>query len=124
MSKMYKVIEWPACQQYMEEEWFEEEAILINTNKGVEKFGSSAFMIPCHRLETNKLYKFASGEYSVQALVWAKNEESALILANTELKNSNELFNRPAWEFSTNNLKEVLLTNKEETIMFFDAYTF
>lgn len=42
----YVLIQWPESQEYMEEEWFDEEAIL-----DVEgKFGSSAYFIPLKRL--------------------------------------------------------------------------
>lgn len=38
----YSIVIWPDSQEYMEKEWFEEEAIL-----DVEgKFGSSAYFIP------------------------------------------------------------------------------
>ena len=44
----YVLIPWPESQSYMEEEWFEEEAVLA---LGVEdKFGSSAYFIPIHRI--------------------------------------------------------------------------
>ena len=44
----YVLIPWPESQNYMEEEWFEEEAVLA---LGVEdKFGSSAYFIPIHRI--------------------------------------------------------------------------
>jgi len=42
----YVLIEWPNSQEYMEEDWFDKEAIL-----DVEcKFGDSAYFIPLKRL--------------------------------------------------------------------------
>lgn len=42
----YILIPWPKSQKYMDEEWFEDEAIL-----DVEcKFGSSAYFIPLKRI--------------------------------------------------------------------------
>lgn len=42
----YVLVQWPESQEYMEEEWFDEEAIL-----DVEcKFGNSAYFIPLKRL--------------------------------------------------------------------------
>jgi hypothetical protein len=44
----YVLIEWPDSQDYMEEEWFREEAILALGSE--EKTGSSAYFIPIRRL--------------------------------------------------------------------------
>lgn len=44
----YVLVEWPESQQFMEEEWFEEEAILALGNE--EKTGSSAYFIPIKRV--------------------------------------------------------------------------
>lgn len=44
----YCLIQWPESQEYMEEEWFEEEAILAMG--GEEKTGSSAYFIPLKRV--------------------------------------------------------------------------
>jgi DNA primase catalytic subunit len=42
IENSYSVISWPESQNYMEKEWFEEEAIL-----DVDcKFGNSAYLIP------------------------------------------------------------------------------
>lgn len=44
----YVLVEWPDSQDYMEEEWFEEEAILA---LGAEdKTGSSAYFVPIKRV--------------------------------------------------------------------------
>jgi len=42
----YCVIQWPDVQELMDEEWFDEEAILADG----EKFGGSAYFIPTIRL--------------------------------------------------------------------------
>ncbi len=45
-KEAYVVVQWPESQELMEEEWFDEEAIL-----DVEgKFGSSAYLVPISRL--------------------------------------------------------------------------
>lgn len=48
MEGLYVYISWPDSQEYMEEDWFEEEAILdINS--------SSNYLIPVTRLNTNPI---------------------------------------------------------------------
>lgn len=42
----YVLIQWPESQMLMEEEWFEEEAIL----DAECKFGSSAYFVPLKRI--------------------------------------------------------------------------
>ena len=42
----YAVITWPEVQELMEEDWFDEEAILDNSGK----FGSSAYFVPLKRI--------------------------------------------------------------------------
>jgi hypothetical protein len=44
----YVLIQWPESQEYMEEEWFEEEAILALGSE--DKTGSSAYFIPIKRI--------------------------------------------------------------------------
>ena len=132
MNNIYKVIEFPEIQNYQEESWFNTEAILINSEEGLEKFGSSAYMIPIERLNRNKLYKFRSGDESVHGIVWAKNVEKAIELINKELVESNELFGRyneddefnKNWRFDETYVTEVELGSTEKVIDFIDAYTF
>ncbi len=46
LNEAYVIVQWPESQEFMEEEWFDEEAIL-----DVEgKFGSSAYFIPLKRV--------------------------------------------------------------------------
>lgn len=43
----YCLVQWPESQEYMEEEWFEEEAILaMGSDEQLERFGGSAYFIP------------------------------------------------------------------------------
>ena len=51
ITGFYGVCEFPDVQFFMEEDWFEEEAILINSEEGLDMFGSSAYMIPIERLK-------------------------------------------------------------------------
>lgn len=47
----YVLVEWPFSQEFMEEEWFDEEAILA---LGAEdQTGSSAYFIPSHRVKNS-----------------------------------------------------------------------
>lgn len=41
----YIIVQWPESQELMEEEDFQDNAFLINDEKGLEKFGSSAFFV-------------------------------------------------------------------------------
>ena len=41
----YIVVQWPDIQSYMDKEGFEDNAHLINDEKGIELFGSSAYFI-------------------------------------------------------------------------------
>jgi hypothetical protein len=43
----YILVSWPECQQYMEEQWFYDEAILAVGAE--EKVGTSAYFIPERR---------------------------------------------------------------------------
>ena len=48
IDKGYVLVEWPESQQFMEEDWFDEEAIL---SLGAEdKTGGSAYFIPIKRI--------------------------------------------------------------------------
>ena len=44
----YVLVPWPESQEFMEEEWFQEEAILALGAE--ESVGSSAYFIPVHRI--------------------------------------------------------------------------
>ena len=45
----YDLIMWPESQKFMEEEWFEDEAILALGNEDIT--GSGAYFIPTYRLK-------------------------------------------------------------------------
>ena len=42
---MYVVVQWPKIQEIMTIEGFDEHSYLINDNKGMEDFGSSAYFV-------------------------------------------------------------------------------
>jgi len=48
VSEGYVLIQWSESQEFMEEEWFDEEAIIALGSE--EKTGSSAFFIPIKRI--------------------------------------------------------------------------
>lgn len=45
MDNVYILVEWPDSQEFMEEEWFKEEAVLAQH----DSIGSSAYFIPAER---------------------------------------------------------------------------
>ena len=45
MENTYIIIQWPEIQYFMELEGFKENSYLINDDKGIEKFGSSAYFV-------------------------------------------------------------------------------
>lgn len=51
---MYTPVQWPEIQYYMDKPGFEDHAFLINDDKGIETFGSSAYFIEDEWL--NKMY--------------------------------------------------------------------
>lgn len=44
----YVLVEWPESQEFMDEEWFEEEAVCAVGSE--DRFGSSAYFIPIKRI--------------------------------------------------------------------------
>jgi len=44
----YVLVEWPESQDFMEEEWFEDEALLALGNE--DRTGSAAYFIPIKRV--------------------------------------------------------------------------
>lgn len=55
---MYTIIKFPEVQDYMDFDWFKDEAILINSKHGIETYGNSAYLIPNYRLEVWKEIKY------------------------------------------------------------------
>ena len=50
ITTSYTIVTWPDIQEIMEEDWFDDESFLINDQKGLEKFGSSAYFVPVKHL--------------------------------------------------------------------------
>jgi len=48
VRESYMLVQWPESQEYMEEEWFDEEAIFCGGSE--EKTGDSAYFIPLKRI--------------------------------------------------------------------------
>lgn len=44
---LFTPITWPDIQNYMDIEGFKENSYLINDDKGMEEFGSSAYFVSC-----------------------------------------------------------------------------
>lgn len=42
---IYEVITWPEIQELMECDGFREHSYLVNDNKGIDDFGSSAYFV-------------------------------------------------------------------------------
>ena len=45
MENLYIIIQWPEIQSLMDLEGFRENSYLINDEKGIEEFGSSAYFV-------------------------------------------------------------------------------
>jgi hypothetical protein len=45
MNDKYEIIVWPEIQELMELDGFEDNSYLINDEKGLEEFGSSAYFV-------------------------------------------------------------------------------
>ena len=48
IENSYMLVQWPECQEYMEEEWFDTHAILALDSEEIT--GSSAYFIATHKL--------------------------------------------------------------------------
>ena len=55
----YKIVCWPESQMLMEKEGFYDNCSLINSDRGLEEFGSSAYLV-----DENWYQKFINGELS------------------------------------------------------------
>ncbi len=51
MKDLYKVVQWPDIQELMDKPGFEDNSYLINDDKGLDDFGSSAYFINLRWLE-------------------------------------------------------------------------
>ena len=58
-QKGYEFVVWPDTQRYMGENWFNAEALLLNSEEEVIQFGSAAFWIPRERIQElrRKIYR-------------------------------------------------------------------
>lgn len=65
---MYTVITWPDIQEYMEIEGFRENSYLINDEKGINEFGSSAYFVDIDWLEGLNKQDFSMTEDRYQYL--------------------------------------------------------
>lgn len=50
-DQYYVIVKFPIAQTMQEETWFEEEAILANSDKAINDFGYSAYLVPLTRYE-------------------------------------------------------------------------
>ena len=48
---IYVLVTWPESQQLMEQDWFDEEAILMNDENPLEEIGSASYFVPIERYE-------------------------------------------------------------------------
>ena len=55
----YEIICWPESQMLMEKEGFYDNCSLINSDRGIEEFGSSAYLV-----DKDWYQKFINGELS------------------------------------------------------------
>jgi hypothetical protein len=46
----FQVVTWPESQNLMQYDWFENECFLINSERGLNTFGSGAYFVPVNRL--------------------------------------------------------------------------
>jgi hypothetical protein len=53
MNDKYEIIVWPEIQELMELDGFEDNSYLINDEKGLEEFGSSAYFVNSNWLNNN-----------------------------------------------------------------------
>lgn len=111
MKKNFIVIEWPEIQDLMHYNWYTRECHLVNDEKGLAEYGSSAYFVPTERYQehldaavkdqvrTGKPYyiKFArltnlpqmrvksTIPNSPDAALWAASEEAAIQYCEKEL---------------------------------------
>lgn len=50
LRKTHTVVRWPESQSWMEFPWFKDEALLLNSNRQLSLYGSSAYLIPKNRI--------------------------------------------------------------------------
>lgn len=62
-DQYYVIVKFPIAQEMQEETWFEEEAILANSDKAINDFGYSAYLVPLTRYQ-EFIAKY--NEYSIE----------------------------------------------------------
>lgn len=126
----YTLFTWPDSQDFMEKEWFQDEAILAHETK----FGSQAYLIPDHRLDKKeflliKLDLNYGDEFDTESL-WLttlKEYEEFLDILE-EFKNNiteyreiyfgtNEFIYFDSYEHVLDSLTTTLLTEQEYNIL-------
>ena len=50
MDANYVVVQWPESQELMDKDWFDE-CVLLNHEKEIQDYGSSAYLVPVERLK-------------------------------------------------------------------------
>lgn len=60
---LYELVLWPESQEYMEEPWFQEEAVLDNS----ENAESSSYFIPIERIGDKNTFLISQGMNSEKA---------------------------------------------------------
>lgn len=68
MNDLFVIMQWPEVQEWMEEPGFEENSHLINDEKGIDKYGSSAYFISKEWLDTIKRRYDYINEYFVELI--------------------------------------------------------
>ena len=92
MKDNYTLVEWPESQLYMEEKWFQEEAILALGNE--EKTGSSAYFIPTTRYFEHNQDK-SGRNLEIENLV-----QDILLECGYEISRKDERVNTTEWSDS------------------------
>lgn len=59
----YTVVMWPEVQELMEIDGFRENSYLVNDNKGISEFGSSAYFVDVDWLESTERIEMTEERY-------------------------------------------------------------
>ena len=139
-SEKYVVVTWPEIQFYMNREGFNENAYLINDEKGMEEFGSSAYFVNeqwAQKIEkelkgwdfqyeeefpdtagTNQMGVLTNGEYYLFFHVFAEEEgklERCHIYSSLNMTGDNEECSYPWTSENDSLLLECLNSLKDKT---------
>ena len=75
MDKHYVIITWPEVQDWMEEPEFKNNSYLINDEKGIEEFGSSAYFVDIEWMNKIQLHYADISELVIDLI----NKKSVLV---------------------------------------------